>query len=107
MGSKWRGKEVLFNLFFMVCAALTALHIIYHPLRAEYSNLHTSAKNKLYEIGPQSFDKRKANQAAYMEKKRRTNDINFRAMEYHDAQLFESHYSSFWLIVWLYFSCSI
>lgn len=77
VSSKWRWDDKQYDKIFMTCVALSNFHIGYQPLRQADLDLFDKFKNRHYEIGKESAQKRRREQASYRERRRRRLNMQF------------------------------
>lgn len=84
IGSKYRWAEKNYDLLFRFSAALTNMHIKWHPLRDEEGRAFRQYKNRLNSIGVNTAQKRKTAQTEYRARRKARLALNFSARQQHE-----------------------
>lgn len=85
-------RETRYDVVFKICAALTNLRVICHPLKIENVQMENSMRSRFHSIVNEAHNKRYDTKATHREKRRRLGMFSFGASEFQGGQPFGSHY---------------
>lgn len=86
LSSKWRWNEDFYDTLFRLCKALTNVHILHHPFRAEDRNQYVRFNNRLCSVGDETRKRRQRVQLLYRQKRGRRVNMQFRGLELADGE---------------------